>query len=183
MALVAAVAMTLIAPAVMKAIIPADSHHNWDRRQYVAHLAALVLIGWTVPLVLLVLVDCRGRLGQVCRKHGAIAVLASLLAVSLLLARQIPIVLIVLATTGTDPMGGLFFARLFDILEHAPDASAAAILVAWSLLALTGQGTRPSNWFERLCVAVGLVWVVLGLLVVPAVWYAPVPWLMTSGIN
>jgi hypothetical protein len=48
MALVAAVALTLVSPAIMKAIIPAASYQVWDRRQYVPHLAALVLIWWIV---------------------------------------------------------------------------------------------------------------------------------------
>jgi hypothetical protein len=62
MALVAAVAMTLISPSVMKAIIPTDSHNNWDRRQYVAHLVALVMIWWSAALSSLVQPPAPGNL-------------------------------------------------------------------------------------------------------------------------
>jgi hypothetical protein len=182
MVLVAAVAMTLISPVVMKAIIPADSHHNWDRRQYVAHLAVLILIWWTAAPVALVLAEGRSRLRQACLNYGVAAVLASMVAALILFARQLPAILLIMATGAMNPIG-LFFPRLFDVMEHAPDSSAAAVLAAWSLLAMSGLGTRPSNWFERLCGLVGLTWILIGLLVVPLIWYAPIQWLRTSGIT
>ena len=55
MALVAAVALTLVAHPLMKAVVPADSHDTWDRRQYVVHLISLVLSFWTATLLALVL--------------------------------------------------------------------------------------------------------------------------------
>ena len=56
-------------------------------------------------------------------------------------------------------------------------------VVFWSLLALSGAGTRSSNWFERLCCLVGWAWIVMGLLVVPFIWYSEIKWITTSGIN
>ena len=94
MVLVVAVAVTLISPGIMKAIIPAESYHNWDRRQYVAHLTALVMIWWTVALLPLVLAEGRSRLQHACRNYGVAACLAAMLAVVLLFARQVPIVLV-----------------------------------------------------------------------------------------
>lgn len=181
MALVAAVALSLISPAVMKAIIPAESHHNWDRRQYFAHLAALILIGWTAALIPPMLAAGRSRLGQVCRNYGSASAIASIVAALLLCLRQIPAILMILSTGATNPMG-LFYPRLFDILEHAPDASAAAIVAAWALLSLSGMGLRPANWFDRLCALVGGAWILMGVLVVPLIWYTPVKWLTTSGL-
>jgi hypothetical protein len=181
MAVVAAVAMTLISPAVMKAIIPADSHQNWDRRQYVAHIAALILIWWTAALVPPLLIEGRDRLRQACRNYGVAAALAAMVAVALLFARQVPTVLMIVVTGGTNPMG-LIYPRLFDVMEHAPDACAAAVLAAWSLLALSGTGVRPSNWLEKLCLAVGVVWVLMGLSA-QLVWVTTIPWLNRSGIT
>ena len=77
MALVAAVALTLVSPAIMKAIIPAASYKFWDRRQYVPHLAALVLIWWTATLVPVVLCGACPGLRRVIRSYGCAAILAS----------------------------------------------------------------------------------------------------------
>ena len=180
MALVAAVAFTLVSPAIMKAIIPATSHHNWDRRQYLAHLAALVMIGWTVTLVPLVLSGGRRDLRRIFRGYGCAAILAAATTVSFLLLRQAPAVILLATGVGSSPLG-LFKPRLFDILEHAPDASAASVIAAWTTLALTGTGRRPSNWFERLGCAMGWMWIVMGFLSL-IIWIVSIRWVMTSGI-
>ena len=119
--------------------IPADSHHNWDRRQYVAHIAALVLIWWTAALVPPLLVEGRARLRRACRNYGVAAVLAAMVAAALLFARQVPTVLMIVATGNTNPMG-LIYPDLFEVMEHAPDAWAAAVLAAWSLSPCRGRG-------------------------------------------
>jgi hypothetical protein len=181
MALVAAVALTLVSPAIMKAIIPAASHHNWDRRQYVPHLAALVMIWWTAALVPLVLCGAGPSLRRVIRSYGCAAILASLTTALFLVLRQAPAVILLATGVGSSPLG-LFKPRLFDILEHAPDASAASVVAVWTILALTGTGRRPSNWLERLGCVMGWMWIVMGLLSL-IVWIAPIPWLMRSGIT
>ncbi len=182
MALVMASAFTLIAPAVIKAIIPAASLASWDRRQYVSHLSALILIGWTVPLVAIVLLEGRARLRDGLLGPGAAAVLASAFAFALLALRQC-VVLVVVSLSGAADPAGPFAPRLFDVLEHAPDCATVAVLVAWTALALTGSRSQPRDWFERLCLLIGLAWALMGIVVVPVIWYLPVPWLMTSGIH
>ena len=44
------------------------------------------------------------------------------------------------------------------IRGHAPGA-ASAIIAAWLILALTGAGRRPSDWFDRFCFVFGQVWI------------------------
>jgi len=89
-------------------------------------------------------------------------------------------VLILAFTAGWSP-SGLFPPRLFDVLEHAPTAAAAAVVAAWTVLALTGAGRKPSNWFERLGCSVGWIWIAVAFLAM-VVWFAPITWLMKSGI-
>lgn len=179
MALVAAVALTLVSPGVMRTIIGASSLHSWDRRQYVGHLSALVMIWWTIALVPLLLSGARSR--HASRNYGGAAILASATAVLLLVVRQAPVVILLSWTVGRSP-SGLFNPRLFDVLEHASDASSAAVVAAWMVLALSGAGRRPANWLERVGCVVGGTWIVLGILSV-LVYYVPIPWLRTSGIT
>lgn len=180
MALVAAVALTLVSPAIMKAIIPAEDHHNWDRRQYLTHLAALIIIWWTMILVPLVLSGGRRGLRRAIRGYGSAAILAAATASLFLVLRQVPAVILLLTGAASSPMG-TFRPRLFDILEHAPDASAASVLAVWILFMLTGTGRRPSNWFERLGCAVGWTWILLGFSTL-IIWVVSIRWVMTSGI-
>lgn len=180
MALVAAVALTLISPAVMRAIIPAANHHNWDRRQYLAHLAALIMIWWTIILVPLVLSGDRRGLRRVIRGYGSAAILAGATAAVFLVLRQVPAVILLLTRRASSPME-IFEPRLFDILEHAPDASAASVLAVWIILMLTETGRRPSSWFERLGCAMGWMWVVMGFLSL-IIWIVSIRWVITSGI-
>ncbi len=180
MALFAAVALTLVSPGIMKAIIPAASHHNWDRRQYLAHLAALVMIWWTVALVPLVPSGDRRGLRRILRGYGSAAILAAATTALFLLLRQVPAVILLATGAGSSPLG-LFKPRLFDILEHAPDASAASVVAVWTILALTRTGRRPSNWFERLGCIVGGTWIVMAFLSL-LIWIVSIPWVITSGI-
>jgi hypothetical protein len=181
MALVAAIAFTLVSPAIMRAIIPAESLHNWDRRQYVAHLASLVMIWWSAALVPLVPSGSRPGIGRVARSYGCAAILASTLAILFLVLRQAPAVILFSAGVGSSPLG-VFKPRLFDILEHAPDACASAVVATWTILAMIKAGRWPSNWLERLGCFVGWMWIVMGFLSL-LVWVVPIPWLIRSGIT
>jgi hypothetical protein len=180
MALVVAVALTLVSPALMRAIIPAESHNTWDRRQYVSNLAALVMIWWTATLVPLVLSALHSRPRRAIRSYGHAAVLASATTGLFLVLRHAPAVILLATGVGLSPLG-LFESRLFDILENAPDAFAASVVAVWTILALTGTGRWPSNWFERLGCLVGWTWIVISILT-SIVWIGPIPWVMRSGI-
>lgn len=179
MALVAAVALTLVSPTVMSAIIPAESYHTWDRRQYVSQLAALVVISWTATLVPVVLSAMHSR-RRALRSYGNAAVLASAMTALFLVLRQALAVILLATGVGAAPMG-IIESRLFDILENAPDASAASVVAVWTILASTRTGRRPSNWFEWLGCLVGWTWIVISILT-SIVWISPIPWLIRSGI-
>jgi hypothetical protein len=180
MAMVAAAALTLISPAIMKAIIPARSYDRWDRRQYVAHLAALVMIWWTVTLVPLAFAGARPGLRRILRSYGCAAILASATALLFIIARQVPVVILRAAGVGHQQYG-ILQSRVFDLVEHAPDAVGASVVAAWTILALTRTGRRPSTWIEWLGCVMGLTWMVLGILAL-LVWVIPIPWLTRSGI-
>jgi hypothetical protein len=180
MALLAAVALTLVSPGIMKAIIPANSYARWDRPQYITHLTALVMLWWTLTLAALAFAGRHLRLRRALGSYGFAAMVVSALAVLFLVLRQAPA--LILHATGMGSYGlGLFYSRVFDILEHAPDAVGASIAAAWTVLAVTRTGRWSSNWFERLGCILGWAWIVIGLLV-PFVWGHPIDWLKWSGI-
>ena len=181
MTLVVAVALTLVSPTIVKALIPVAFHHNWSRRLYVDLVSALVMIWWTVALVLLL--PSRGGPGRrrVFLGYGNAAIVAAAVTVLFLAVRQIPVILLYAMKPVPGPYG-LFKSQVFVILEHAPDASASAIVAAWTILGLTGTGRHPSNWFERLGCLVGWIWIVLAFLNL-IVMNAPIPWLTRNGIN
>jgi hypothetical protein len=58
---------------------------------------------------------------------------------------------------------------------EAPESAAAAIVAVWSILAVTGMGRRPSDWFDRLCFFFSLLWVLWCLFGLDFV--VQVPWL------
>jgi hypothetical protein len=181
MALVAAVALTLVAPAIMRAIIPAESHHNWDRRQYVIHLTALVVFWWTAMLVVLALIGSRSNLRRTCRQPGHAALFAVAGAFLFLGVQQLAMAIVMGGVIGW-PSNVLNYYWVFNILEPAADVSGASVVAVWLILALTRAGRRSSNWFDRLGCVLGMIWILLGL-VNHLVWWLPIPWLTTSGIG
>jgi hypothetical protein len=77
MALVVAVALTLVVPpALMKAIMRSEGPDAlWGRHEYVDGVTALALTSWTVVLAPLILVWNRSRLRRASRSYGTSAVL------------------------------------------------------------------------------------------------------------
>ena len=181
MALVAAVALTLVAHPLMKAVVPADSHDTWDRRQYVVHLISLVLSFWTATLLALVLTGPRAEIRRVCRSPGHAAILAVAATFSFLAVQQVVTALVLGGIVGWPP-GMVRFFWVFNVLEPAADASAASVIAVWLSLALTRTGRASSGWLDRLGCALGLVWILWGS-VNHLVWFLPIRWLQTSGIR
>jgi hypothetical protein len=180
MALVAAVALTLVSHPLMKAVVPADSHDTWDRRQYVIHLASLVLSFWTATLFALVLSGPRAEIRRACRCPGHAALFAVAAAFSFLAVQQVVTALILAGIVGWPPRMVRFFWA-FNVLEPAADASAASVIAVWLILALTRTGRASSSWLDRLGCALGLIWILWGL-VNHLVGFLPIRWLQTSGI-
>lgn len=179
MAVVAGVALTLISPAIMRTIIGAELLERWDRRQYVEHLGSLVLFWWTAMLILLVLFVSRGNLRRAARQPGHAAVLAMAVAFAFLGVQQV-VPAVAMVTIDDWPLSKYFW--VFDILERAADASAAAVAAVWVTLAVTGARRASSGWFDRLCCGVGLIWLFWGL-AHRLVWVLPITSLTTSGIG
>ena len=105
MALVAAVALTLISPAILKATFPEGGQNTWDHRQYVVHLTTLMLFWWTAILMVLGLFGNRGNLRRASRGFGPSALIALSGAFLFLGVRAIAVSLFA-AVTGR-PQGGL----------------------------------------------------------------------------
>src|SRR5215217_2114161 len=88
LALVAAAALPLGMPAVVKAATPAELRKTWVRHQYVEYCAVAMLYGWTAVLLGLRLADRpaprRGRRDAGLAALVAVAATFALLAVKLL---------------------------------------------------------------------------------------------------
>jgi hypothetical protein len=179
MALVAAVALTLISPAIMRTIIGAESLRSWDRRQYVEHLGSLILLWWTAMLLMLVFAISRSKFRRTYREPGHAAVLAVGAACLLLFAKQ-AVSALAMATVAEWSSSKYFW--VFSILELAPDASGASVVAVWLILAITGAGRRSSDWFDRLCCSAGLIWISWAL-THQLVWHLPITWLKHSGLR
>ena len=179
MAIVAAVAFTLISPAIMRTIIGAKSLHSWDRRQYVEHLSSLILLWWTATLLVLVFAISRSKFRRSYREPGHAAVLA-VGAAFLILALQQAVSALAMVSVADWPELKYFW--VFSILERAADASGASVVAVWLILALTRAGRRSSDWFDRLCCVAGLSWISWAV-THHLVWILPITWLRTSGIR
>jgi hypothetical protein len=181
MALVAAVALTLIAPAIIRAIVPARSLQAWDRRQYVAHIVSLALFWWTLTAAALALIEDRRNLRHACRRPGHAAIFAVTAAFLFLVLQRVVSALLLAGVIGWPP-GMIPYFWLFAILEQAPHAAAASVVTVWLLLATINVERSRSDWFDRLGCVVGSVWVLWGL-TNQLIWHLPIPWLTTSGID
>jgi hypothetical protein len=169
-ALVAAAALTFVSPAIMRAIVPPADRGILAGREFLAHLAALVVIWWTAAFVPLALWVPGPAVRRVFRNYGRAAILASTTTLLFLVFEKAP--------SAVLPVLGVGFSTgwLYFLLDHAPVAAGAAVVAVWTILAFTGIGRRPSNWLDRLGCVVGWTWIVLGILV-SIVWIVPISWL------
>ena len=179
MALIALVALTLISPTIMKAIIPRNNQATWDRRQYIVHLVSLVLLWWTAILAALVLNNSRSDLQRACRRPGPAAIFAAGTAFLYLAVQQLAVSLVWVFGW---PQRLVPYYWVFNILEHAGDAAGVSVAAVWVILALIKTERHSTNWLESLGRAVGWIWISWGLLN-HLVWFAPIPWLTGKGIG
>lgn len=180
MALVATVAFTLISPAIMRAILPAEVHHTWNRSQYLTELTSLVLFWWTATIAYLMVAGSRRDLRRACRGSGYAAIVAVASAFLVLGAHQIPTALLHQGVYGWTPKM-LKYYWLLEILDYAPNACGVSVVSVWLILALTKAGRYPSNWLDRLGFAVGVLWV-MGSVIAHLSGYLRFQWLRSSGI-
>jgi hypothetical protein len=171
MALVAALALTLVVPPIVMTLIQQPST-GWVYREYLAYKTTLALILWT-PIVALIAVivaiRTRSRVGRVGRSYGTAAVFAAAAAIFLLVVRGLSSALILWYLRGIPffPHPDSYFSPTAPqrLAMNAPAATAAATVAVWLILALNGAGRRPADWFDRFCLLFGLLWVLwyLGL--------------------
>jgi hypothetical protein len=179
LALVAAVALALGMPAVVKAATPAEARTKWARHQYVEFCAVSTLYGWTAVLLGLRLAD-RPAPRRSRRDAGVAALVAVAATFALLAVKQIATVLVVLASQGWEPVAE--HAWFHFLLYYSNDACGAAVVAVWLSLALGGALRRPSDWLSWAAALLGGLWILLTL-VGPLIYYLPISWLQVSGIS
>jgi hypothetical protein len=153
-----AVALTLT-PFLMKVIEQPFAGWDWDERLY--HQISLTLTFWTPILALIAAIGNRYRVRRASRSYGTSAVFAAAAAIILLLVKG------VIEAIPGFPGGAPIIASSLShfspaarrLVNEAPEGASAAIVAVWSVLALTGAGRRPSDWFDRICFLLGLLWV------------------------
>jgi hypothetical protein len=159
--LVAALALTFaISPAAIRLIRKPTS--GWGFREQLVYTTSLAMTVWTPVLALIALVGDRSRLRRASRSYGLSAILAAAAAILVLYLRNVYAgVLGFLRGYGVFPWypESFFSHPVLRLLREAPTGAAAAVVAVWLILALTGAGRRPSDWFDRLCFLVGLAWV------------------------
>ena len=164
MALVAAVALTIVVPpAFMRAVMRSyGPESSWNRFMYLDGVTTLALTSWTVLLAPLVLVANRSQLQESGRSYGTSALFAAASALSFFIGAT------AFEKVSTWMISGWpiewftiapYLQMLGGILWMIPHVAAAAIVAAWSILALSGVGRRPSSWPEILCLILGLCWI------------------------
>jgi len=159
MALIAAVALTLVIPsALMKVIMQPLS--GWGPREQLAYKTSLALTFWSPILALVTVIRNRSEVRRASRSFGTSALVAAA-AVFLLFVRGLDSTLLgYLHGIPFFPSRDFYFsptARRF--VADLPAAVAAATVAIWLILALTGARQRLSDWFDRFCFLFGLFWV------------------------
>jgi hypothetical protein len=166
MALVAALALTLVVPrSLMK--LAQQPNSGWTDREQLYYKTTLALVFWT-PVVALVAVivaiRTRSRLGRVGRSYGTAAVFAAAAANFVIVVRGLSSWLVMWYRHRYPffPEPDSYFSPTAQRLAvDAAVAAAAATVAVWLVLALTGVGRRPADWFDRFCLLFGLLWVLL----------------------
>jgi hypothetical protein len=159
MALVAAVALTfLITPTPMKLIAEPSTNLFWD--EWLFYQISLTLTFWTPILALIAAIGNRFRFRRASRSYGTAAVFAAAAAIIVLLVKRL------IGAFPGSPRGVSLSVLRPDfspaarrLVADAPEGATAAIVAVWLILAFTGAGRRPSDWFDRVCFLFGLLWI------------------------
>ena len=165
MALVAALAVTLVVPPFLMKLISQPILSGWGWGEQLAYKTSLALTFWTptiAVIAVIVVIRNRSRVGRVSRSYGTSAVVAEAAAIFLLSIRGLSSQLLGWYLRGIPVFPdteSYFNPNTWRLVSDAPAAAAAATVAAWLILALTGVGRRPSDWFDRFCLLFGLLWV------------------------
>jgi hypothetical protein len=116
-----------------------------------------VCLYWSIAILVISLRHPRAPLKLLCRQPGQAACLAVVLASLFILINNLPVVLHFRRSTR-------FFSSATDLLLAASTTThqlAASIVVAWTVLVLSGNWSAVSGWIDRLGRTVGTT--ILGL--------------------
>ncbi|MDG3007955.1 hypothetical protein [Paludisphaera mucosa] len=141
----------------------------WERGAYML-LSALAV--WTLILAAIPLAGGRRGLRRAARCYGYTAAYASAAAMLLLfldeiVSKAIPYVRGAPFPPGAPwqvlgklafPWPGTWYSHeLWKVVVEGNGATAAAVVGAWAALALSGAGRRPTGWFDRIGVLMGVL--------------------------
>jgi len=162
--LMAAVAMVAVAMALPStASLWADLPLAWGRAGQ-RFVTLLLFEGgfWAAAVGSALAVLHRRRLGWAARSYGAAAAFAGGAGVAFVFIDSLALTLV---AGRVNPRSALFPRSpsaevLLRFLSQLPPGAACAVAGAWLILALTGEGRRPSGWLEWLGLGLGLFWVV-----------------------
>ncbi len=178
----AAIALSLGTPAVIKAAVPIESRRTLVHHAYAEYIAALVLYCWTAVFISLWLADRRANLRQGCREAGPAALVAIAVFFLLLLVQQAALTLVDIGIGRGWPQVLREYHGAIILLSRSSEGCGAAVVGAWSILVVSGSGQRPSDWFSWSASVLGGLWVLLAV-VQPMIYYLPIPWIKQIGIG
>ncbi|APW62371.1 hypothetical protein [Paludisphaera borealis] len=156
--LVALVAVMVVGSPTLVKLSEQAGAAGWGWFAILHHGAVVALILGTVVLAPLVVIRSRTQGREFSRSYGASAVLAT--ATGLGFAALQTLSVLFRFSQQYRSMPGRYWPVYMDIAAPvAVECSVVAITAAWLTLALTGVGRRSSNGFERLCLGLGLLWI------------------------
>lgn len=162
MALIAAVALSLISRSLLRATIAPESYEIYDRRQFAVLMGTLNLLIWTLIPFLLTMPGWWRSPVRTVSSPGRLALLAIALA-SVLLAISIAAWVTTLEVTSGKGRAVADYYWLFAWLLEMANHAGMVVAAAWMTLALTGRWMPEPSWSDRWGRVVGGLWIGLGL--------------------
>ncbi|OJW18956.1 MAG: hypothetical protein BGO49_18110 [Planctomycetales bacterium 71-10] len=172
MAFTAAVAMSIALPPTILGLLknPLTAWGSQDRSNY---LVVCGLAFWTPIFAAIALWDDRPGLRRAARSYGGSAVFAATAAMALLAFRAVATAAAQRIRLTANPRTFLESAReiilpypdsyfspiAWRVVSEGAEGIVAAIVAAWTILALSGKGRRPAPWFDLLGFLLGLGWI------------------------
>jgi len=157
---VAAVALTLVAaPAAMKAVMRSFGPvSSWNRAMYLDGLITIGLASWSLILAAGWLGPGRARVREAARSFGTSSALASASALAFFVSAKAVDAVLIAQLRNRSGFDRWLQVVIGQNLYQFSGVAASSIIAAWSILALTGVGRRPSRWEEIASLLLGMAW-------------------------
>ncbi|QDV34111.1 hypothetical protein [Tautonia plasticadhaerens] len=120
------------------------------------------MILWSYALAPIAILSNRRRLRRAGRSYGVASAIGAFLGVAFLSVEVLSSA--VSRTSRGRPIfpsaGSYHCPSAWELLDVAPTGLGVAVASSWAILAVSGAGRRPSDWFEGLCLIFGLACIV-----------------------